>query len=86
MNHGCNPSNLAKKLLGVGKFYFFLNVTLLCVVVCGDRRGLAYWNVLIMFLLGVVHLIFTKPSSKKEKDCLVKGWDQHFLRYKIKQY
>jgi len=47
---------------------------MLCVVVCGDRRGLAYWNVLIMFLLGVVHLIFTKPSSKKEKDCLVKGW------------
>jgi hypothetical protein len=39
-----------------------------------------------MFLLGVVHLIFTKPNSKKEKDGLVKGWDQHFLMYKIKQY
>ncbi len=59
---------------------------MLCVVVGGDRRGLAYWNVLIMFLLGVVHLIFTKPSSKKEKDCLVKGWDQHFPMYKIKQH
>jgi hypothetical protein len=42
---------------------------------CGDRRGPAHWNVLIMFLLGVIHLIFTKPISKKEKDGLVKGWD-----------
>jgi hypothetical protein len=66
--------------------FLFLNVTLLCVVVCGDRRGPAHWNVLIMFLLGLVHFIFTKPNSKKEKDCLVKGWDQHFLMYKIKQY
>jgi hypothetical protein len=54
--------------------------------VCDDRRGPAHWNVWIMFLSGVVHLIFTKPNSKKEKDCLVKGWDQHFLMYKIKQY
>ncbi len=73
-------------VLGVGKYKFFLNVTLLCVVMCGDRRGLAHCNVLIMFILGVVHLIFTKPNSKKEKDCLVKRWDQHFLMYKIKRY
>jgi hypothetical protein len=76
---------LSKQLcavLGVGKYIF----KVLCVVVCGDRRGPALWNVLIMFLLGVVHLIFTKPNSKREKDCLVKGWDQHFLMYKIKQY
>jgi hypothetical protein len=59
--------------------FLFLNVTLLCVIVSGDTRGLAHWNVLIMFILGVVHLIFTKPNSKKEKDCLVKRWDQHFL-------
>jgi hypothetical protein len=42
-----------------------------------------------MFILGVVHLIFTKPNLKKEKNCLVKrggGEDQHFLMYKIKQY
>jgi hypothetical protein len=53
---------------------------------CGDKRGPTHWNVLIMFLLRVIRLIFMKPNSKKEKNCLVKGWDQHFLVYKIKQY
>jgi len=52
---------------------FLEKLSLLCVVVCGDRRGPANWNVLIMFILGVVHLIFTKPNLKKEKDCLVGG-------------
>jgi hypothetical protein len=82
-------NTLSKQLcvvLGVGKYNFFLYVTLLCVVMCGDRKGPAHWNVLIMFILGVVPLIFTKPNSKMEKDCLVKRWDQHFLMYKIKQY
>jgi hypothetical protein len=72
--------------MGVGKYTFFLNVTLLCVAVCGDTRALAHWNVLIMFLLGVVPLIFTKPNSKKKQDCLVKGWDQHFLTHKILKF
>jgi hypothetical protein len=67
------------------QFWVWVN-TFLKKIVCGDRRGPTHWNVLIMLLLGVVHLIFTKPNSKKEKDGFVKGWDQHFLMYKIKQY
>jgi hypothetical protein len=54
--------------------FFLLNVTLLCVVVCGDRGGSTHWNVLIMFFLGMVLSSFSqKPNSKKEEDCLVKS-------------
>jgi hypothetical protein len=62
----------------VNKFFLTLCVT--------HGRGPTHWNVLIMFFLKVVRFIFTKSNSKKEKICLVKGWDQHFLMYKIKQY